>query len=288
MTRDTEPIEQTAAGPDAAPFTRTERRDRFVDDPRKKSVMLAMLLSAMPGLGQVYVGYYDLAFRNILVVCGLIAILASGAAHRLEPVVALFMAFYWLHNIVDAGRRASFYNQALAGLRPMDLPEDGKIELRDGRTGELFDRNITVGQIYMLKLHHLVEDKIHARSTGPYSLITQQPLGGKAQFGGQRFGEMEVWALEAYGAANILQELLTVKSDDVMGRVQTYEAIVKGEEIQQPGVPESFKVLIKELQSLGLNVEILNENDEEIRFIEDVSAYPLPDLGGINLAGFED
>ena len=136
--------------------------------------------------------------------------------------------------------------------------------------------------------HHLVEDKIHARSTGPYSLITQQPLGGKAQFGGQRFGEMEVWALEAYGAANILQELLTVKSDDVMGRVQTYEAIVKGEDIQPPGVPESFKVLIKELQSLGLNVEILNENEEEIHFAEDASAYPLPDLGGINLAGFED
>ncbi len=169
-----------------------------------------------------------------------------------------------------------------------DLPSNGKIDLRDGRTGEGFDRAITVGMIYMLKLHHLVEDKIHARSTGPYSLITQQPLGGKAQFGGQRFGEMEVWALEAYGAANILQELLTVKSDDVMGRVQTYEAIVKGEEIQQPGVPESFKVLIKELQSLGLNVEILDENDEEIRFVEDVSAYPLPDLGGINLAGFED
>ena len=121
----------------------------------------------------------------------------------------------------------------------------------------------------MLKLHHLVEDKIHARSTGPYSLITQQPLGGKAQFGGQRFGEMEVWALEAYGAANILQELLTVKSDDVVGRVQTYEAIVKGEDIQPPGVPESFKVLIKELQSLGLNVEILNENEEEIHFAED-------------------
>ncbi len=168
------------------------------------------------------------------------------------------------------------------------LPETGKTELRDGRTGQPFDHQITVGYIYMLKLHHLVEDKIHARSTGPYSLITQQPLGGKAQFGGQRFGEMEVWALEAYGAANILQELLTVKSDDVMGRVQTYEAIVKGEEIQPPGVPESFKVLIKELQSLGLNVEILNENEEEIHFAEDVSAYPLPDLGGINLAGFED
>jgi DNA-directed RNA polymerase subunit beta len=168
------------------------------------------------------------------------------------------------------------------------LPVVGKTELRDGRSGEPFDREITVGYIYMMKLHHLVEDKIHARSTGPYSLITQQPLGGKAQFGGQRFGEMEVWALEAYGAANILQELLTVKSDDVMGRVQTYEAIVKGEDIQPPGVPESFKVLIKELQSLGLNVEILNENEEEIHFAEDVSAYPLPDLGGINLAGFED
>ena len=168
------------------------------------------------------------------------------------------------------------------------LPVTGKTRLRDGRSGEEFDREVTVGYIYMLKLHHLVEDKIHARSTGPYSLITQQPLGGKAQFGGQRFGEMEVWALEAYGAANILQELLTVKSDDVMGRVQTYEAIVKGEDIQAPGVPESFKVLIKELQSLGLNVEILNENEEEIHFAEDPSAYPLPDLGGINLAGFED
>jgi DNA-directed RNA polymerase subunit beta len=169
------------------------------------------------------------------------------------------------------------------------LPITGKIDLRDGRTGETFDRPITVGYIYMLKLHHLVEDKIHARSTGPYSLITQQPLGGKAQFGGQRFGEMEVWALEAYGAANILQELLTVKSDDVLGRVQTYEAIVKGEEIQPPRVPESFKVLIKELRSLGLNAEILDQNDEEIPLGEDdASGYLLPDLGGINLAGFED
>ena len=156
------------------------------------------------------------------------------------------------------------------------LPAEGKVTLRDGRTGEPFDRPITVGYIYMLKLHHLVEDKIHARSTGPYSLITQQPLGGKAQFGGQRFGEMEVWALEAYGAANILQELLTVKSDDVLGRVQTY-------------VPESFKVLIKELRSLGLNAEILDQNDEEIPLAEDdASGYMLPDLGGINLAGFED
>jgi DNA-directed RNA polymerase subunit beta len=174
-------------------------------------------------------------------------------------------------------------------LKEAGLPITGKIELRDGRTGEPFDRHITVGYIYMLKLHHLVEDKIHARSTGPYSLITQQPLGGKAQFGGQRFGEMEVWALEAYGAANILQELLTVKSDDVLGRVQTYEAIVKGEEIQPPRVPESFKVLIKELRSLGLNAEILDQNDEEIPLAEDdASGYLLPDLGGINLAGFED
>jgi DNA-directed RNA polymerase subunit beta len=174
-------------------------------------------------------------------------------------------------------------------LADAGLPLDGKTWLRDGRTGERFDRQITVGYIYMLKLHHLVEDKIHARSTGPYSLITQQPLGGKAQFGGQRFGEMEVWALEAYGAANILQELLTVKSDDVLGRVQTYEAIVKGEEIQPPRVPESFKVLIKELRSLGLNAEILDHNDEEIPLAEDdASGYLLPDLGGINLAGFED
>src|SRR5829696_4569788 len=179
--------------------------------------------------------------------------------------------------------------QIQAELREAGLPEDGKIVLRDGRNGEEFDRTVTVGYIYMLKLHHLVEDKIHARSTGPYSLITQQPLGGKAQFGGQRFGEMEVWALEAYGAANILQELLTVNSDDVLGRVQTYEAIVKGEEIQPPRVPESFKVLIKELRSLGLNAEILDQNDEEIPLAEDdASGYLLPDLGGINLAGFED
>jgi DNA-directed RNA polymerase subunit beta len=140
-------------------------------------------------------------------------------------------------------------------------PTFGKFELYDGRTGEVFDQAITVGSIYMLKLIHLVEDKIHARSTGPYSMITQQPLGGKAQFGGQRFGEMEVWALEAYSAAHNLQEVLTVKSDDVAGRVRTYEAIVKGEPIGQPGVPESFNVLLKELQSLGLSVELLNEQN---------------------------
>ena len=138
-------------------------------------------------------------------------------------------------------------------------PIFGKVTLYDGRTGQPFDQPISVGYIYMMKLIHLVEDKIHARSTGPYSLITQQPLGGKAQFGGQRFGEMEVWALEAYGAAHNLQEVLTVKSDDVAGRVKTYEAIIKGEDIVQPGLPESFNVLLKELQSLGLSVELLSE-----------------------------
>ena len=151
-----------------------------------------------------------------------------------------------------------------ATLRQAGLREDGKSELYDGRTGEKFDNDVTVGWVYFLKLHHLVDDKIHARSTGPYSLVTQQPLGGKAQFGGQRFGEMEVWALEAYGAAYTLQEILTVKSDDVMGRVRTYESIVKGNNIPQPGVPESFKVLVKELQSLCLDIRVLDRNGEEI------------------------
>ncbi|HEX4206380.1 MAG TPA: DNA-directed RNA polymerase subunit beta, partial [Ktedonobacteraceae bacterium] len=171
-------------------------------------------------------------------------------------------------------------------LRRANLPDTGKVQLFDGRTGEPFDHGVTVGYNYMLKLAHLVEDKVHARSTGPYSLITQQPLGGKAQFGGQRFGEMEVWALEAYGAANILQEILTVKSDDVVGRVKTYEAIVKGENIMEPGVPESFKVLVKELQSLGINVEVLNEDEQRIQFVEDTSNDVMPELG-INLSGFE-
>jgi DNA-directed RNA polymerase subunit beta len=144
------------------------------------------------------------------------------------------------------------------------------VQLRDGRTGEYFDNDVTVGYMYILKLLHLVDDKIHARSTGPYSLVTQQPLGGKAQFGGQRFGEMEVWALEAYGAAHTLQEILTVKSDDVVGRVKTYESIVKGENIPEPGVPESFKVLIKELQSLALDVKVLTEENEEITIRESV------------------
>jgi DNA-directed RNA polymerase subunit beta len=150
----------------------------------------------------------------------------------------------------------------------------GKIQLFDGRTGDPFDNPVTVGYMYMLKLHHLVDDKIHARSTGPYSLVTQQPLGGKAQFGGQRFGEMEVWALEAYGASHVLQEILTVKSDDTVGRVKTYEAIVKGENIPDPGVPESFKVLIKELQSLALDIKVLDaaKNEIEIKELDDEEA----------------
>ncbi|MEW6232003.1 MAG: DNA-directed RNA polymerase subunit beta [Chloroflexota bacterium] len=170
----------------------------------------------------------------------------------------------------------------------LPMPILGKVQLYDGRTGAPFDQPVTVGNIYMMKLAHLVEDKIHARSTGPYSLVTQQPLGGKAQFGGQRFGEMEVWALEAYGSSHILQEMLTVKSDDVIGRVKTYEAIVKGENILEPGVPESFKVLVKELQSLGLAVEVLNEDEERIQFAEEAGEEP-PSLGleGINLIGFE-
>jgi DNA-directed RNA polymerase subunit beta len=170
------------------------------------------------------------------------------------------MGYYVSSPVFDGARE----EDVKAALREAGLPEDGKTILYDGRTGEPFDQPVTVGYAYMMKLLHLVDDKIHARSTGPYSLVTQQPLGGKAQFGGQRFGEMEVWALEAYGAAYTLQELLTVKSDDVVGRVKTYEAIIKGENIPEPGVPESFKVLIKEMQSLGLDVRILAEDQREI------------------------
>jgi DNA-directed RNA polymerase subunit beta len=196
----------------------------------------------------------------------------------------------WLETVVGAKRvkglppekiEEKVSDAALQGFAP---PTWGKQQVLDGRTGEPFDQPVTVGYIYMLKLVHLVEDKIHARSTGPYSLITQQPLGGKAQFGGQRFGEMEVWALEAYGAAHILQELLTVKSDDIVGRVKAYEAIVKGEDVLEPGVPESFKVLVKELQSLGLSVEVLNEDEESVEFVEEGEG--VPELG-INLSGFE-
>ena len=150
------------------------------------------------------------------------------------------------------------------------ISRDGKVRLRDGRTGEFFDGAVTIGHMHYLKLHHLVDDKIHARSTGPYSLVTQQPLGGKAQFGGQRFGEMEVWALEAYGASYTLQEIMTVKSDDVVGRVKTYEAIIKGENIPEPGVPESFKVLLKEMQSLGLDVQVLRDDGTEVEMAENI------------------
>jgi len=177
---------------------------------------------------------------------------------------AMAMGYYVASPVFDGARE----DDIRAALREAGLPEDGKLTLFDGRTGEPFDQQVTVGYAYMLKLLHLVDDKIHARSTGPYSLVTQQPLGGKAQFGGQRFGEMEVWALEAYGAAYTLQELLTVKSDDVVGRVKTYEAIIKGENVPEPGVPESFKVLIKEMQSLGLDVKILSEDAQEIEIRE--------------------
>ena len=149
-------------------------------------------------------------------------------------------------------------------MKQAGMPSDGKTVLYDGRTGDPFDSRICVGIMYMIKLMHMVDDKIHARSTGPYSLVTQQPLGGKAQFGGQRFGEMEVWALYAYGAANILQEILTVKSDDVVGRVKVYEALVKGNLIKQAGIPESFRVLIKEFQALGLDMTIINDKEEEM------------------------
>jgi DNA-directed RNA polymerase subunit beta len=186
----------------------------------------------------------------------------------------------WLQDqgIESKGLKEREMREKVAELQRRGIypPILGKMVLRDGRTGEPFDQPITVGHIYMMKLIHLVEDKIHARSTGPYSLITQQPLGGKAQFGGQRFGEMEVWALEAYGVAHTLQELLTVKSDDIEGRAKTYEALVKGEDVLQPGVPESFKVLSQELKSLGLAVEVFTEAEERVPLAEE--EYEVPKL----------
>jgi DNA-directed RNA polymerase subunit beta len=181
----------------------------------------------------------------------------------------------------DLRRRAEMVS--LETNQPM--PILSKQVLYDGKTGERFDQAVTVGVIHMLKLAHLVEDKVHARSTGPYSLVTQQPLGGKAQFGGQRFGEMEVWALEAYGAAHTLQEMLTVKSDDVQGRVKTYESIIKGEPIEEPGIPASFRVLVKELQSLGLVVEAVGKEGEVIRFgkEEEKGKTPRPGMGLLSL-----
>ena len=186
----------------------------------------------------------------------------------------------WARRRSCRGRRSSASGPG--GLRArhgLPLPTLGKQILRDGKTGQPYDQPVTVGVMTILKLHHLVEDKVHARSTGPYSLVTQQPLGGKAQFGGQRFGEMEVWALEAYGAAYTLQEMLTVKSDDVQGRVNTYEAIVKGEPIEEPSIPASFRVLVKELQSLGLAVEAINEGGDVVRFGKDEEKTHPPRLG---------
>jgi DNA-directed RNA polymerase subunit beta len=186
----------------------------------------------------------------------------------------------WLEDLGVASRKLNRQKleqavEKISTERHLAPPTTGKMILYDGRSGEPFDQPITVGNIYMMKLIHLVEDKVHARSTGPYSLITQQPLGGKAQFGGQRFGEMEVWALEAYGAAHNLQEFLTIKSDDVTGRARTYEAIVKNEDILQPGVPESFKVLVKELQSLGLAIEVISEGEEKIAILDETKAMPI-------------
>jgi DNA-directed RNA polymerase subunit beta len=199
-----------------------------------------------------------------------------------DTVIDVALAEWMKHYGVDPddldGEALRQAANALSGEIGWPTPITGKMKVYDGRTGEPFEQFVTVGTIYMLKLHHLVEDKVHARSIGPYSLVTQQPLGGKAQFGGQRFGEMEVWALEAYGVAYMLQEMLTVKSDDVLGRVKTYEAIVKGEPIQPPGVPESFKVLVKELQSLALDVEVFNENEESIQLSKEDSSE-LPSLG---------
>ena len=168
--------------------------------------------------------------------------------------------------VFDGAQESEIWNW----LSRAGLPDDGKSVLYDGRTGEPFKNRVTTGVMYFLKLHHLVDDKIHARSTGPYSLVTQQPLGGKAQFGGKRFGEMEVWALEAYGASYTLQEILTVKSDDVVGRVKTYEAIIKGDNIPESGIPESFKVLLKELQALGLDVRVLRDDQTEVEIMETI------------------
>ena len=204
----------------------------------------------------------------------------DGAARKTRPrtepaawvSTPVFDGAHW-DEVEDAGKHPTI--QHIFGTLNSDsangdvqIQTDGKAKLYNGRTGEVYDNPISVGYVYILKLAHLVDDKIHARSTGPYSMITQQPLGGKAQFGGQRFGEMEVWALEAFGAAYALQELLTIKSDDVLGRVKVYEAIVKGENIPEPGIPESFKVLIKEMQSLCLDVEVLAVDGREIEMHE--------------------
>ena len=206
-------------------------------------------------IGQILEAHLGFAIRQLDSLCSSNPILAKKLGFDSFPLSVATPVF-------DGARDSDIANTiSLAMLDP-----DGKTILFDGRTGLPFQNRVTVGSVYMLKLHHLVDDKIHARSTGPYSLVTQQPLGGKAQFGGQRFGEMEVWALEAYGASFTLQEILTVKSDDVLGRVKAYEAIVKGQNIPTPGVPESFKVLIKELQSIALDIQVLNPDHIQIRF----------------------
>jgi DNA-directed RNA polymerase subunit beta len=209
--------------------------------------------------------------------------LAAGNGNGSFSVSTIQNLFADLHS--DSASRLTARPGAEGGQVNRLIGVDGKATLHDGRTGEAYDRPVTVGYMYILKLSHLVDDKIHARSTGPYSMITQQPLGGKAQFGGQRFGEMEVWALEAYGAAYALQEILTIKSDDVLGRVKVYEAIVKGENIPEPGIPESFKVLIKEMQALCLNVRVMNERGEEIEIRElDEDAFRTTESLGIDLS----
>jgi len=221
----------------------------------------------------------------------------ASSVNRIERDDMAINACYrlWLHEQeVDpkgmSDEQVRVKMQEVMAATGVPIPTLGKQSLRDGKTGDLFDQPVTVGLMTMLKLHHLVEDKVHARSTGPYSLVTQQPLGGKAQFGGQRFGEMEVWALEAYGAAYTLQEMLTVKSDDVTGRVNTYEAIVKGEQIEEPSIPASFRVLVKELQSLGLAVEAVTENDELIKFGKDEEKIRPPKIGTglLGLGDFSD
>jgi DNA-directed RNA polymerase subunit beta len=199
-------------------------------------------------------------------------------------MAAKLMGIHTATPVFDGAREHDVFDT----MEEAGMQRNGKTRLYDGRSGEMFEHEVTVGVMYMIKLAHMVDDKIHARSTGPYSLVTQQPLGGKAQFGGQRFGEMEVWALEAYGAAYTLQEILTVKSDDVVGRVKTYESIVKGDNVPEPGVPESFKVLIKELQSLGMDVKILTENEEEIEMKEfDEEDDSSSDKLNLNLEGAE-
>jgi DNA-directed RNA polymerase subunit beta len=206
---------------------------------------------------------------------------APGMRHEMDVNAKRACLRLWLHTmgverVAEDKLEAKAHEVMVSSGVP--VPTLGKQVLRDGKSGQPYDQPVTVGVMTILKLHHLVEDKVHARSTGPYSLVTQQPLGGKAQFGGQRFGEMEVWALEAYGAAYTLQEMLTVKSDDVQGRVNTYEAIVKGEPIEEPSIPASFRVLVKELQSLGLAVEAVSENGDVVRFGKDEEKVHPPKL----------